>query len=122
MTTLGYGEEIFSIPHGPSFKKLVDLFSESDIELCNLKLDKLLKLLRLVDALHFILLTWYFSASITKQKRQRIHSFELIDVERITLVTLQVICSVVFTKISQLHHMDHDRDEFQTYVKIFWQS
>ena len=99
------------------------MFSEDDIKLCKLKLDKLLILLRLVEALHFILLIVYHSASIAKQKRQRIRSFERISVERVTLVTLQVICSVAFTKISQLHHMDQDHKEFRRYIKInnFWQ-
>lgn len=49
---LGYGEETLSIPHGPSFKKLVDLFSESD---CSLKLDKLIILLRFAYASHYLI-------------------------------------------------------------------
>ena len=44
ITHIGYGEETLSIPHGPSFKKLVDLFSKSDK-----KLDKLIVLLRFVN-------------------------------------------------------------------------
>jgi inositol 1,4,5-triphosphate receptor type 1 len=83
-------ENYFTIPKGPSFKKLITLFMDSDEDFKNSKDLKIRKLVIILNTL------------IHKQNRQEIRSSERAGLERITLLTLQLICGVVFERISRV--------------------
>ena len=56
-----------------------------------------------------------YSTLIQKQKRQRIHSLERIGLEKITLLTLQLICGIIFKQIAKVPRGSLSPEDFQQY-------
>jgi hypothetical protein len=93
-----------AFPSGPSFNKLIQLFSDSDEDLRNSGNLKIKKLVKFLD-IH-----------INKQNRQGIRSLERVSLERITLLTLQLICGVVFERISKVSEVLRPKDFQRQYT------
>ena len=56
-----------------------------------------------------------YSTLIQKQKRQRIHSLERIGLEKITLLTLQLICGIIFKQIAKVPRGSLSPEDFKQY-------
>ena len=63
--------------------------------------------------------TWFShllcSTLIQKQKHQGIHSLERIGLEKITLLTLQLICGIIFKQIAKVPRGSLSPEDFQQY-------
>uniref|UniRef100_A0A1X7V711 Ion transport domain-containing protein n=1 Tax=Amphimedon queenslandica TaxID=400682 RepID=A0A1X7V711_AMPQE len=90
------------IPNDPSFVKLIDLFSDNDENLRmnadSLKVKKLILILRNL---------------IQKQRKQGLPILERINLEGLTLITLKLLCGVIFKRIIRVPRSTLNLDEFQ---------
>jgi inositol 1,4,5-triphosphate receptor type 1 len=96
-----FSDNSLTIPKGPSFKKLIQLFTDSNDDIKNGQNLKIKKLVLILNTL------------IQKHNRQGIHSMERSDLEKITLLTLQLICGIIFNKITQVPRGILPPEEFQ---------
>ena len=66
--------------------------------------------------INFVLLLC--STLIQKQKRQGIHGLERIGLEKITLLTLQLICGIIFKQIAKVPRGSLSPEDFKQYTVL----
>ncbi|XP_019854531.1 PREDICTED: inositol 1,4,5-trisphosphate receptor type 3-like isoform X2 [Amphimedon queenslandica] len=105
-------QKSLSIPKEPSFEKLLELFMDTNFS--NGRSSQTPKILTLIPILQTL---------VQKQKELGLHCLERTNLEKMTVKTLQLICGIVYKKISQINSQRNalKPDEFQKQCEIIVQ-
>ena len=83
----------------------------------SLKVKKLTLILRYINYSNYVAMTFYSNRNlIQKQKKQSLRILERARLEEVTLITLKLLCGVIFRKIDEVSRSSLKPEDFQQYV------